>query len=158
MAHICHAIGCTQPCRPTELMDKAHWQMVPLPLRQAVWAAYQPGLSPDRRHGRDRRGRTGRARHTRDLVANGGRKAGKASIDTSPSTPQHAVHHPLKNAALAPALNIKRAGMILQARRCSMIRGLQRPGAWRTLCVDRGAVSRGAAMLIALQMSFWSAP
>jgi hypothetical protein len=24
-------------------MDKAHWQMVPLPLRQAVWAAYQPG-------------------------------------------------------------------------------------------------------------------
>jgi hypothetical protein len=23
-------------------MDKTHWQMVPLPLRQAVWAAYQP--------------------------------------------------------------------------------------------------------------------
>ena len=43
MARICHAIGCTQPCKPNELMDKAHWQMVPLPLRQAVWAAYQAG-------------------------------------------------------------------------------------------------------------------
>lgn len=49
MAHICHAIGCTQPCRPTELMDKAHWQMVPLPLRQAVWAAYQPGQERTKR-------------------------------------------------------------------------------------------------------------
>jgi hypothetical protein len=38
---ICHAIGCTKSCKPNELMDKAHWQMVPLPLRQAVWAAYQ---------------------------------------------------------------------------------------------------------------------
>ena len=42
MAGICHAIGCTKPCQANALMDKAHWQMVPLPLRQAVWAAYQP--------------------------------------------------------------------------------------------------------------------
>ena len=49
MAYICHAIGCTKPCKPTELMDKAHWQMVPLPLRQAVWAAYQPGQERTKR-------------------------------------------------------------------------------------------------------------
>jgi hypothetical protein len=49
VAHICHAIGCTKPGRPTELMDKAHWQMVPLPLRQAVWAAYQPGQERTKR-------------------------------------------------------------------------------------------------------------
>jgi hypothetical protein len=30
-------------------MDKAHWQMVPLPLRQAVWAAYQPGQERTKR-------------------------------------------------------------------------------------------------------------
>jgi hypothetical protein len=49
VAHICHAIGCTKACKPTELMDKAHWQMVPLPLRQAVWAAYQPGQERTKR-------------------------------------------------------------------------------------------------------------
>jgi hypothetical protein len=41
VAGICHAIGCTKPCQPNELMDKAHWQMVPVPLRQAVWTAYR---------------------------------------------------------------------------------------------------------------------
>ena len=40
MARICHAIGCTKPCKPNELMDKVHWQMVPVPLRQAVWTSY----------------------------------------------------------------------------------------------------------------------
>jgi hypothetical protein len=30
-------------------MDKAHWQMVPLPLRKAVWAAYQPGQERTKR-------------------------------------------------------------------------------------------------------------
>jgi hypothetical protein len=49
VAHICHAIGCTKACKPTALMDQAHWQMVPLPLRQAVWAAYQPGQERTKR-------------------------------------------------------------------------------------------------------------
>jgi hypothetical protein len=30
-------------------MDKAHWQMVPVPLRQAVWAAYQAGQDRTKR-------------------------------------------------------------------------------------------------------------
>ena len=34
MARTCHAIGCTKPCRPNELMDNEHWHMVPLPLRR----------------------------------------------------------------------------------------------------------------------------
>jgi hypothetical protein len=49
VARTCHAIGCTKPCRPNELMDTAHWQMVPLPLRQAVWAAYQAGQERTKR-------------------------------------------------------------------------------------------------------------
>lgn len=49
MAGICHAIGCTKPCQPNELMDKAHWQMVPLPLRQEVWATYQPNQERTKR-------------------------------------------------------------------------------------------------------------
>src|SRR5262245_28464077 len=46
--------------------------------------ARQSSLSPSGSHGYSRRGRTGRTRHTRDLVANGRRKAGKESIEASP--------------------------------------------------------------------------
>ena len=49
MTNICHALGCTKACKPTELMDTAHWQMVPLALRQAVWATYQPGQERTKR-------------------------------------------------------------------------------------------------------------
>lgn len=43
MAHTCHAIACEKPVPPQMLMCKKHWFMVPLKLRNRVWATYRDG-------------------------------------------------------------------------------------------------------------------
>ncbi len=43
MKHQCHAKNCTQSVPPRMLMCKKHWFMVDKPLRDKVWAEYQPG-------------------------------------------------------------------------------------------------------------------
>lgn len=41
--HTCHAIQCDKQVRPELLMCRAHWFMVPKPLRSKVWETYQDG-------------------------------------------------------------------------------------------------------------------
>jgi hypothetical protein len=43
MSHTCHAVACEQYIPPTMLMCRQHWFMVPLSLRNKVWAAYRDG-------------------------------------------------------------------------------------------------------------------
>lgn len=43
MSHVCHAEGCNVPVRPSLLMCRRHWYMVPKPIRDWIWAAYRPG-------------------------------------------------------------------------------------------------------------------
>ncbi len=49
MTHRCHADGCEVPVRPSLLMCRRHWFMVPKPLRDAIWATYRPGQEHDKR-------------------------------------------------------------------------------------------------------------
>jgi hypothetical protein len=41
--HFCHAIDCPVTVPPRMHMCRAHWFRLPKQLRDAVWAAYQPG-------------------------------------------------------------------------------------------------------------------
>lgn len=41
--HICPATGCTRNVPSHMLMCRAHWYMVPAPLRSAVWNAWAGG-------------------------------------------------------------------------------------------------------------------
>lgn len=41
--HKCHAYGCKRDVAPKYLMCRYHWNMVPKPMQDAVWSAYQPG-------------------------------------------------------------------------------------------------------------------
>lgn len=41
--HVCHADGCTAKVPPAMFMCKRHWFMVPLGLRNRIWALYEPG-------------------------------------------------------------------------------------------------------------------
>lgn len=43
MAHTCHAVECEVSVAPQMLMCRRHWFMVPLKLRNRVWATYQDG-------------------------------------------------------------------------------------------------------------------
>lgn len=43
MSHRCHATGCNLKIPPRLLMCKAHWFMVPAPIRDWVWGTYKPG-------------------------------------------------------------------------------------------------------------------
>jgi hypothetical protein len=43
-AHNCPAAGCTRRVGQRMLMCRAHWFMVPKPLRDAVYDAYRDGL------------------------------------------------------------------------------------------------------------------
>ena len=43
MPHTCHALDCEVPIREKLLMCPTHWTKVPLALRRAVYATYQPG-------------------------------------------------------------------------------------------------------------------
>ena len=43
MSHTCHAIGCKDNCKPTFLMCKKHWDMVPKPKQERVYAEYRSG-------------------------------------------------------------------------------------------------------------------
>jgi len=49
MAHRCHANGCEVEVPPKILMCRRHWFMVPIALREAVWASYRPGQEIDKR-------------------------------------------------------------------------------------------------------------
>jgi len=37
----CHAAGCDREARPKQLMCRAHWFSLPLPLRDAIWDTYR---------------------------------------------------------------------------------------------------------------------
>lgn len=39
--HECPATGCTREVREDMLFCRGHWYMVPVPLRNAVWSAWQ---------------------------------------------------------------------------------------------------------------------
>jgi len=41
--HECPATACTREVRQDMLMCSSHWYMVPAPLRNAVWNAWQAG-------------------------------------------------------------------------------------------------------------------
>ena len=41
--HTCHAIDCDVRVPPRMFMCKKHWFTLPKELRDAVWAAYEPG-------------------------------------------------------------------------------------------------------------------
>lgn len=43
MPHTCHAVECEVAVAPQMLMCRRHWFMVPLKLRNRVWATYQDG-------------------------------------------------------------------------------------------------------------------
>lgn len=43
ITHLCPVKGCGKRVPLDQLMDKTHWYMVPKPLRNAVWAAWQDG-------------------------------------------------------------------------------------------------------------------
>lgn len=43
LTHECPATACTREIRIDMLMCRSHWYMVPPPLRNAVWAAWQEG-------------------------------------------------------------------------------------------------------------------
>lgn len=43
MPHTCHAIACEVEVKPEMLMCRYHWFMVPLKLRNRVWANYCDG-------------------------------------------------------------------------------------------------------------------
>lgn len=51
MSHTCHAIRCETGCRPTMLMCRRHWVMVPANLQRRVYATYRRGQCDDRRPG-----------------------------------------------------------------------------------------------------------
>lgn len=46
--HTCHADGCDTPVPPRMFMCRAHWFMVPKPLRDRIWATYRPGQERDK--------------------------------------------------------------------------------------------------------------
>ena len=43
MTHECPATGCDREVSVDMLMCRSHWNMVPTPLRTAVWNAWQDG-------------------------------------------------------------------------------------------------------------------
>jgi hypothetical protein len=43
VSHECPVKGCPQRVSPSMLMCRQHWYMVPKPLREAVYAAWQDG-------------------------------------------------------------------------------------------------------------------
>lgn len=47
MSHHCHATGCTASVPPVMWGCKKHWFMVPLAIRNRVWAAYRAGQCDD---------------------------------------------------------------------------------------------------------------
>jgi hypothetical protein len=48
MTHTCHAVGCSIETMPELLMCAAHWRLVPVRLRQRVYATYRPGQCDDK--------------------------------------------------------------------------------------------------------------
>lgn len=45
--HHCHWTGCTRQVPPAMWGCKTHWFMLPIALRNKVWAAYRPGQEID---------------------------------------------------------------------------------------------------------------
>jgi hypothetical protein len=48
MRHTCHWPNCREEVPPQLLMCLRHWQLLPQPIRTAVWAAYRPGQEVDK--------------------------------------------------------------------------------------------------------------
>ena len=46
--HTCHWPNCRAEVPPKLLMCLEHWQLLPKPIRYAVWAAYRPGQEIDK--------------------------------------------------------------------------------------------------------------
>lgn len=53
VTHTCHARACKAPVPPAMLMCKRHWFLVPLELRDVVWATYRRGQEIDKRPSRE---------------------------------------------------------------------------------------------------------
>lgn len=53
MAHICHATGCRVSVPPEMWGCKRHWFMVPVAVRNRIWATYRPGQCDDMRPSRE---------------------------------------------------------------------------------------------------------
>ena len=47
MAHHCHATKCKTEVPPVMFMCRRHWFMVPLPIRNEIWATYRRGQCDD---------------------------------------------------------------------------------------------------------------
>ena len=43
MPHHCHARGCKVDVPPARFMCRRHWMTLPKPMRDAIWATYEPG-------------------------------------------------------------------------------------------------------------------
>ncbi len=43
MKHTCHAFGCPIEVPRKMFMGRSHWYQLPKPMRDAVWANYNPG-------------------------------------------------------------------------------------------------------------------
>ena len=48
MAHHCHARGCYQRTNPSMFMCRAHWFMLPVKARDAIWKTYRIGQEVDK--------------------------------------------------------------------------------------------------------------
>jgi hypothetical protein len=48
MAHTCHATGCTTRTAPEMWGCRAHWFMVPKPIRDRIWKTYRVGQCDDK--------------------------------------------------------------------------------------------------------------
>lgn len=49
MSHVCHAVRCKTPCRPTLLMCPRHWRMVSPTTQARVLDNYRSGQCSDMR-------------------------------------------------------------------------------------------------------------
>lgn len=52
--HECHWPGCQEQCKPAAWGCRRHWYMLPLSLRNRIWATFRPGqeatLTPSRQY------------------------------------------------------------------------------------------------------------
>lgn len=48
LTHTCHAIGCTTPCKPEQLMCRLHWSRVPGLVQPIVYAFFRKGQCDDK--------------------------------------------------------------------------------------------------------------
>lgn len=49
MPHYCHATGCQTQVKPSLLMCKKHWSLVPDEIQKEVWKHYRKGQEVDKK-------------------------------------------------------------------------------------------------------------